>query len=74
LPIRSIAFLLSTGGVEGSIIAALLATRPAHQRSLRRKTVTETQPFDPALFGDAVIDAATARLNNEPIELLIRRA
>jgi acetyl esterase/lipase len=32
--------------------------------------MTETRPFDPALFADAVIDAETARLNAQLIEML----
>ncbi|MBV8890190.1 MAG: alpha/beta hydrolase [Alphaproteobacteria bacterium] len=32
--------------------------------------MTDTSPFDPALFGDAAIDAETARLNAGMIELL----
>jgi acetyl esterase len=32
--------------------------------------MTDTRPFDPALFGDAAIDAATAQLNAQMIELL----
>ena len=32
--------------------------------------MTDTRPFDPALFGDAAIDAATAGLNAQMIELL----
>jgi acetyl esterase/lipase len=32
--------------------------------------MTDTRPFDPALFGDAAIDAETARLNAQMIELL----
>ena len=29
----------------------------------RRNAVTDTRPFDPALFGDAAIDPDTAKLN-----------
>jgi hypothetical protein len=32
--------------------------------------VTHTRPFDPALFGEAAIDAETAKLNAQMIELL----
>jgi acetyl esterase/lipase len=32
--------------------------------------MTDTRPFDPALFGDAAIDAETANLNTKMIELL----
>ena len=32
--------------------------------------MTDTRPFDPALFGDAAIDPETARLNAQMIELL----
>jgi acetyl esterase len=32
--------------------------------------MTDTRPFDPALFGDAAIDAETANLNAKMIELL----
>jgi len=32
--------------------------------------MTDTHPFDPALFGDAAIDSATAQLNAQMIELL----
>jgi acetyl esterase/lipase len=32
--------------------------------------MTDTHPFDPALFGDAAIDAGTARLNEQMIQLL----
>ena len=32
--------------------------------------MTDTRPFDPALFGDAAIDPETARLNSQMIELL----
>jgi acetyl esterase/lipase len=36
----------------------------------RRSAVTDTRPFDPALFSDAAIDPDTAKLNAEMIELL----
>src|SRR5271156_4179884 len=32
--------------------------------------MTDTRPFDPALFGDAAIDPETAKLNAQMIELL----
>ena len=32
--------------------------------------MTDTRPFDPALFGDAAIDPHTAALNAQMIELL----
>src|SRR5579872_1623337 len=32
--------------------------------------MTETHPFDPALFGDAAVDPETAQLNAQMIELL----
>src|SRR5579862_2326210 len=32
--------------------------------------MTDTRPFDPVLFSDAAIDAGTARLNEQMIELL----
>src|ERR1700680_709484 len=32
--------------------------------------MTDTIPFDPALFGDAAIDPETARLNTQMIQLL----
>jgi acetyl esterase len=32
--------------------------------------MTDTRPFDPALFGDAAIDSETARLNAQMIQLL----
>jgi len=35
--------------------------------------VTDTRPFDPALFGDAAIDPDTATLNADMIELLTRQ-
>jgi acetyl esterase/lipase len=38
--------------------------------SVGRKSVTDTRPFDPALFRDAAIDPDTAKLNTEMIELL----
>src|SRR5262245_10644120 len=36
----------------------------------RRSAVSDTRPFDPALFGDAAIDQDTAKLNTQMIELL----
>ncbi len=36
----------------------------------RRSAVTNIRPFDPALFRDAAIDADTAKLNADMIELL----
>jgi hypothetical protein len=32
--------------------------------------MANTRPFDPALFDDAAIDAETAKLNSEMIQLL----
>ena len=32
--------------------------------------MTDIRPFDPALFSDAAIDPATAKLNTDMIELL----
>ena len=36
----------------------------------RENAMTDTRPFDPALFGDAAIDADTAKLNAQMIQLL----
>jgi hypothetical protein len=36
----------------------------------RRNAMTDTRPFDPALFHDASIDPDTANLNTQMIELL----
>ena len=38
--------------------------------SERRNLVSETRPFDPALFRDTAIDPETAKLNVELVELL----
>jgi hypothetical protein len=35
--------------------------------------MANTRPFDPALFDDAAIDAETAKLNSEMIQLLTGR-
>ena len=32
--------------------------------------MADTRPFDPALFADAAIDAETAKLNSDMIQLL----
>jgi hypothetical protein len=36
----------------------------------RENAMTDTRPLDPALFGDAAIDAETAKLNAQMIEQL----
>jgi hypothetical protein len=52
----------STSGKDGILSASLLDPEDT--------PMTDTRPFDPALFHDAAIDPDTANLNAQMIELL----